>query len=44
MKMNKENLDHHLLGTTALLWTMTLHTDQKNLWDLKLTFLTCIKR
>lgn len=39
MKMNKENPDHYPVGTTALVWTMALHSDQKSIWDLKLTFL-----
>ncbi|KAF3821706.1 hypothetical protein GH733_009748 [Mirounga leonina] len=29
MRMKKENPDHYPVGTTALVWTMTLHRDQK---------------
>ena len=42
MRMNRENLDHYPVGTTLLVWTMTLHMDQKSTWYLKLTFLLCI--
>ncbi|KAF3828425.1 hypothetical protein GH733_001923, partial [Mirounga leonina] len=28
-EMNKENTDHYPVGTTTLVWTITLHTDQK---------------
>ena len=42
-EINKENPDHYPVGTTALVWTISAHTDQKSIWDLMLTFLTCIK-
>lgn len=42
MKMNEENLDRYAVGTTALVWTITLHMDQKRMWGLTLTFFPCI--
>lgn len=42
MKMNEDNLDHYPVGTTALVWTIMLHMDQKRMWDLTLTFFPCI--
>ena len=37
MKMSKEKLGHFPVGTTALVWTIILHMDQKSLEDLKLS-------
>lgn len=35
---DEQKLDHYPVGTTVLVWTSALHTDQKSVWDLKLTF------